>query len=370
MSERALVTGWPRQLARAVASELLERGASVTLLVRPRHLSDARTWARAKGERAEVIEGDVASIDLGLAGAEYLWLVGRVDVVHHAAYVTWEGPDEGAVADVNVTGTREVIEFARSAKERGRAPRVVAWTSVLCSGDFRGTFREQDLELGQKFRSVVEATLFRAEGALRKAMAHVPVTVLRAGLLVGDSRTGEVDRLDGVYAALRFFLQAPGDFTPPVFTGRHNTLNLVPVDWAARAGLHLASRPESVGRTYHLVDPAPLPAERVLAMLARRAGRSAPYGRLPSAVARLAMMAPGVEKLAPGQRAFVYRLATAVRYADQGAREVLAPAGLDCPTFTSYVDAMVDHVRARVSSPPPPGAPEAKDEPDEHDPFG
>lgn len=367
MSDRVLLTGWPRQLVRVMGTELLVGGARLSLLVRPRHMASARSWASTWGERVELIEGDVASIDLGLSGAEYVSLLGRIDVIHHAAYVTWEGPGDTAVGDVNVTGTREVIEFARSAAERRRAPRLFAWTSVLCAGDHSGVFHERDLELGQKFRSVVEASLFRAEGALRKAMGTLPVTVLRAGLVVGDSRTGEVERLDGIYTALKLFLQAPGGFTPPVFAPRHGTLNLVPVDWVARAGLFLASQSKTVGGTFHLVDPAPLSAERVLSMLARRAGRGAPYGRLPPSIARLAMLAPGVERLAPGHRALVNRLATSVHFSDHSARALLAPAGFDCPTFTSYIDVLVDYVRGNR---PDATVAAVQQDPDEHDPFG
>src|SRR5438309_597100 len=67
------------------------------------------------------------------------------------------------------------------------------------SGDRRGMVLESELDRGQRARNVVEATKLRAEKIVRNAAREVPVIVVRPTTVIGDSQTGEVDRLDGPY---------------------------------------------------------------------------------------------------------------------------------------------------------------------------
>jgi len=79
-----------------------------------------------------------------------------------------------------------VLDLARDA---GRLERVVHWSTAMVSGDRRGTFYEEDLDAGQKFHNDYERTKYEAEKLVRSAMRQLPITVLRPGIIVGDSRT-------------------------------------------------------------------------------------------------------------------------------------------------------------------------------------
>ena len=92
---RILLTGFPSgELARRVLPRLLEVDDHVQLeaLVPERFLEHAVEWLSAlppaQRERADLIVGDVAAIDLGLSGREYLSLANRVETIHHCAAVT------------------------------------------------------------------------------------------------------------------------------------------------------------------------------------------------------------------------------------------------------------------------------------------
>jgi len=359
VSVTALVTGFPRLLGRRVAETLVAQpDTRVIVLVGAGRGDEARRWREARGAEAaariELVEGEVTSIDLGLAGADYLHLAARVTAVHHTALALSDADDPREAEALNARGNREVLEFARAGREVGAAPRVMVYGSVRVAGDFSGILHEEDLELGQGFRSPWEASLVRAERMWRRAMADLPVTILRAGLTVGDAKTGEFDRLEGLYVLVLVLLSAPVELTAPLpfaLVGDH-PLNVVPVDFVARAGVVLAEVDEAVGRTLHLVDPTPLPARRVWELLARAAARQVGRGFVPVHVARALLTAPGRERLTRSPRAFVDQVAARARYASGGARALLGPRGVECPPLPNYVDALVEAVRARLGATP------------------
>src|SRR5262249_36488156 len=146
--------------------------------------------------RVLVLEGDVAAIDMGLSGAEYMDLARRVTLVHHTAHVAYAGVDRETAERVNVGGTREVLELARAA---GGAARVVHYATRFVSGDRRGVVRESELDCGQHFRTVIEETRARAEKLVERYATRVPITTVRPSTIVGDTETGAYDRLEGPY---------------------------------------------------------------------------------------------------------------------------------------------------------------------------
>ncbi|MCC7540763.1 MAG: SDR family oxidoreductase [Deltaproteobacteria bacterium] len=349
--EVALVTGFPTLLARRLALRLLadDQRRHLRLLVREKFLADAERWRSALGpdrrKRVELLEGDAASMDLGLSGAELNALSAEVDVIHHAAAITYEGADERDVHDLNVGSAREVVELARAS---AGLRRLVLWSTTQVSGDHQGVFREDDLELGQRFRSEIERTRHRAEQIVRLAGKDLPVTILRPSIVVGDSQTGETDRLDGPYLLIVLMLTSPPDLRIPLPAKADAPLHVVPLDFVVDAGAYIAEREESIGRTYHLVDPAPRAARVVFEAVARAANRRLPRGFIPANLTRALLRTPGLERFARSPRAFVDQLATNVTYPCARTEEILKDSGIACPPFESYVDAIVGHVRERL----------------------
>lgn len=349
-----LVTGYPRLLARRIATELLaDPEARVVLLVRARFLEEAQRWVAALGDRAaraEVLEGEVTAIDLGLAGREFLDLARRIDVVHHAAYSTSLEVDAKAITALNLQGTREVLELARAGLDQGNAPRVVAYSSVLALGGAEGLLREDDLDLGQRLRTPAEETMHGAERLLRRAMETLPVTVVRASMIVGDSQTGEIDLFDGPYLFIVLMLSSPVDMRLPLPAGGDLPLHVVPVDHVARAGVALGTMRDAVGRTVHIVDPMPPSTKHAFARIAEVAGRRVPRGMVPVNLTRALLNTPGLERLTRSPRAFVDRLATRAQYADDNARALLGARGLEFPPFEAYVGPLVAYVQRRLEA--------------------
>jgi thioester reductase-like protein len=377
-----LVTGFPTSfLATRVVRKLLaeDPDLEVRCVVPSRFLERAEqvraSLAPDARPRLTVLEGDVTALDMGLSGAEYTALAREVTRIHHCAAATYLGVDRAAAERLNVGGARELLELADDAHHRAsgqtRFDRLVHWSSALVAGSRRGIVREDEL-VRSGFRNAVEETRHAGEELVRRAMKRgLPVTVLRPSILVGDSKTGEIDRLEGPYLLILLMLSTPIDLRVPL-PGRGDVpLNLVPIDYVVDAGCAIAADARSVGRTFHLVDPRPATARAVFERIARALGRPAPRGSLPTQLATAVLRTPGLERLAHVPRAFLEQLAVEVAYDDRNTRELLSGTGIRCPAFEQYVDVMVDYVRAQqVKERPQEAATEAATLDEVSDPLG
>jgi nucleoside-diphosphate-sugar epimerase len=195
------------------------------------------------------------------------------------------------------------------------------------------------------FRNVVEETRFRAEQLMRDAMTQLPVTILRPSIVVGDSTTGEIDRMEGPYLLILLMLNSPLELRIPLPGRGDQPLNLVPLDYVIDAGLAIANDGRSAGRTFHLVDENPLTVRRVFELVAEAAGRPKPVGSVPTQLATALLRAPGLQRFSQIPTAFLEQLATDVVYDARNTRELLAGTGLECPLASTYLKVMVDYVR-------------------------
>lgn len=351
--EVVLLTGFPSFRARRMCEEIvLSEGprALVHAIVHPKLQADALAALDAlpldARRRVNLIEGDAAAMDLGLSGAEFRELVREVDRIHHCVQVSYLGADRATAEHVNVGAAREILEIARACEH---LECLVVHSSAAVSGDRSGVVREEELDCGQRFRNPIEETLARAERVYRRAMTAkkkpVPITVLRPTIVVGDSRTGEVDRLEGPYLLILLMLAAPPDFALPLPGRTDVPLNLVPIDFVTKAALRIGRDPRAVGRTFHLVDPNPLPSREVIELVARAGGRRVSTGFLPANLTRALLRAPGLERVAKSPRAFLEAMVVPVRYDHSGADELLQNTGIACPPLDSYVDRLVAYVQ-------------------------
>lgn len=343
-----LLTGLPNCfLARRLLGELASSPANqVICLVTPdaekkllQHLDGLTSAQRG---RVELLHGDVAAMDFGLSGQAFLDLARRVHQIYHCPLVTQPGVDRKLATALNIGGTGEVLELAEAAPN---LERIVYFSSALVSGARRGHALESELVAPREHRNAVEETLFRAEKMMLDASDHVPVTILRPAIIVGDSRTGEIDRLEGPYLLILLMLNAPPDLRVPLPGRGDAALNLVPIDYVVEASCAIANDPRTVGQTFNLVDGNPLSARQVFELVAKKIGRPGPVGSLPTQIATALLRAPGLERFSHIPRAFIEQLATSIEYDDRNTREALAGTGIRCPSAEGYLGVMVEHVR-------------------------
>ncbi len=341
----ALVTGYPAFTAKRMIAKLLasEPETKLFVLARGKFADEAVHYvSRLPGsERAEILVGDVCDMDLGLSSIEYRALTREVTWIHHLAGIYFMGVDPETARRVNVAGTRSVLDLARDA---GRLERVVHWSTAMVSGDRRGTFYEEDLDAGLKFHNDYERTKYEAEKLVRAAMRSLPITVLRPGIIVGDSRTGEIDKLDGPYYLMVLIATNASGLRLPLLGRGDAPLHLVPIDYVIDAAWHVAHSDGAAGKTFHIIDPAPLSARAVFEGVAEHAKTEKPRGHIPRPLARAVLRTPGLSRLSRGPLAFVDVLDHPVVYDQTNTISALAGTTLKCPSLADYLPVLVRHV--------------------------
>jgi nucleoside-diphosphate-sugar epimerase len=268
-----------------------------------------------------------------------------VRVVHHAYQVLDLDAPADVARHVNVGGAREMIELGKAAHY---LERLVHHSSVFVSGDRSGLVLESELAEGQGFRSPVEESLALAEQMLSRH-ASLPLCIVRSPWVVGDSLTGEVDRLGGVYPLLIFLAGAPRGVPLPLPPRAAETLYAVPVDYVARAARIIAGHPGALKKTVHLVDPAAPSVRRFVEIVAERLGQPVESSRNPAVFGRALVKNPGVGLLARKLRQVSELLGADATYDTKNALELLSPSRVECPPLESYVDVMIEHVERRVA---------------------
>jgi thioester reductase-like protein len=346
--EVVLVTGFPAFTARRMAQHILARDADarVFLLARSKFAEAARELARSlpaqQSARIEVVEGDVCDMDLGLSGQEYRTLAGEITTIQHMAGIYYMGVDRATARRVNVEGTRGVLELAGDAV---RLRRVIHWSTAVVSGRRKGVILEEELDEGQSFHNFYEETKFEAEKLARAAQRNLPVTILRPGIVVGDSVSGEIDKLDGPYYLivlistnlLQMRVPLPGRGTAP--------LHLAPIDFVVDAGYRLSRDERAAGRTFHLTDPNPLPARRVYELVAELSEGKLARGFLPAGLARTLLRTPGLDRLARAPLSFIESFDRQCFYNCRNTMALLQGTGVHCPPFDTYAENLVHFVR-------------------------
>lgn len=367
---RILVTGFPGFLATRLIPEVLlgpdgdadEPGPRTALCIVEPRMAEAALRSRASLEahhpalagRIHLVEGDLTRPGILAPGED----PGPVDRAYHlAAAYTLDVGRERARA-VNVEGTRHLLALLDR-----KAPRLDCLHHVstcYVSGRHRGIFREDDLDVGQRFGNHYEETKFLAEVEVRKAAGRgMPVAVHRPSIVTGDSRTGAAEKLDGLYYLLQWIrAQGPVALLPRVPGQAGTVFNVVPSDFVVAALARLSERPDAPGRTFHLADPDPLPVVEVARRAAAALGSRLLRVPVPMTVAKAGLLAtrvvPGFPRI-PAQ-ALDY-LAHPTRYGTGATLPLLEEAGLRAPPLPAYLPALVRFLegsgRAQPSAPSP-----------------
>jgi len=255
------VTGATGFIGRRLVELLLDkRQGKVFVLVREGSLERLEDlierWRVAAGasaaKRIEPVIGDLRRPLLGVEQERVTELRGKiVNFFHLAAVYDMTAPAELNTA-VNVGGTTHAVELARALE----AEHLHHVSSIAVAGEFKGLFEEDMFDEGQKLPSPYHRTKFESERIVRE-QPYVPWRVYRPAIVVGDSQTGEMDKIDGPYyffKAIQRMRQLLPEWTPLVGLDLGNT-NVVPVDWVVDALEHIAHEPDLDGKAFHLTDP-------------------------------------------------------------------------------------------------------------------
>jgi thioester reductase-like protein len=349
-------TGFPGFLGRELLPRVVLREPRIraTCLVQEKFSQQARDAVReldqrhsALSGRIDVVVGDITAPDLGLANCAVH--LDDITAIYHLAAVYDLGVDQDLAVQVNVEGTRHVLDLA------ARCPsleRLHYMSTCYVSGRYAGVFTEEDLEKGQSFNNFYEETKYRAEVLVRDRMKlGLRATVYRPSIVVGDSKTGATQKLDGPYYFMRWLLRQPRvALLPVVGTPERFRFNVVPRDFVVSAIAHLSGLASSLGKTFQIADPAPPTCAEFLDIVARVSERRVVRLPVSAGLAKFALRSvPGVYRLMQLPPNLVDYMTHPTLYENRATIEALASAGIVAPPFAAYAPAMAGFVRDNLS---------------------
>ena len=262
------VTGATGFIGQFLMRKLLARGQPIYVLVRKGSLKklDAlrEQWGATDKEVIAVV-GDLAAANLGVSAADVKKLKGKVDHLFHLAAVYDLKASAESQQAANVDGTRHVVQFAQ-AVAAGCLHHV---SSIAAAGLYDGVFREDMFDEAEDLDHPYFKTKHDSEGVVRRECKR-PYRIYRPGFVVGDSKTGYIDKIDGPYYFFKALQKMRSLLPPwmPMLGIEGGRINIVPVDYVADALDHIAHKKGLDGGCFHLTDAHPRRIGEVLNIFA------------------------------------------------------------------------------------------------------
>ncbi|HYC35416.1 MAG TPA: SDR family oxidoreductase [Usitatibacter sp.] len=265
------VTGGTGFIGRFLIDKLLAREGTVYVLVRKgsmQKLDSLRARWGANGARVVAITGDLGKPRLGISSAELAKLKGKVRHFFHLAAIYDLAADAESQERANIDGTRHAVQAAE-AVGAGCLHHV---SSIAAAGLYEGVFREDMFEEAEELDHPYFRTKHESEGIVRRE-CKVPWRVYRPAIVVGHSRTGEIDKIDGPYYFFKLIQKMRRALPPwmPTIGIEGGRINIVPVDFVVDALDHIAHRKGLDGGCFHLTDPEPRRIGEILNIFAKAA---------------------------------------------------------------------------------------------------
>ncbi len=249
---------------------LLENGHQVYALARNKDNQSAKDRITAilkfweedivdKGilRNLRVIEGDIAYPDLGIKSKKDIEiLISGVEIIFHSAALADLNIPLKVIREINVEGTRNILDFSLECKKRGKLSKVNHISTAYVVGTKNGIeFSEDMLELGQDFHNAYEQSKYEAELLAKQYLNRgLNISIFRPSMIMGDSEEGRTTEFRLFYRPLHFFAQEIFREFPANPACRQNLIN---VDTVANALYILKDREES--RVYHLTSSEGMP---------------------------------------------------------------------------------------------------------------
>ncbi len=351
------ITGGTGFIGRFLVPKLLDRGGKVYLLVRPSSLpkiEGLRQMWGATSEQVIAVEGDLSKPKLGVKPAWIKQRAGKIDHFFHLAAIYDMKADAQSQQISNIEGTAHAIALSKAL----RAGCFHQISSIAAAGLYDGTFTEDMFEEAEALDHPYFRTKHDSEGLVRKEK-RMKWRIYRPGMVVGDSTTGEMDKVDGPYY---FFetLKNLSSVVPegfPLLMNKAGRLNIVPVDYVVAAIDCLAHLSDHDGECFFITDPDGIRVGDLLKIMMKISGgpqlKAVDSSLLDSATI---LAGKGIVHLPP-VKALGERLVSSMgippqvigyinyptHFDSSKTQRLLAEEDISCPPFESYAPTLWDY---------------------------
>lgn len=353
------VTGATGFIGKRLVKKLLARKGSIVYFLMREASRDKvpallEYWGATK-TRAIAVFGDLRETKLGVSKDDLKLLSKNIDHFFHLAAVYDLKADADEQMAVNVEGTRNTVALANAIG----AKCLHHVSSIAAAGLYEGIFREDMFDEAENLDHPYFATKHESEKIVRNE-AKVPFRIYRPGMVVGDSKTGEMDKIDGPYYFFKLIQRIRQMLPPwmPMIGLEGGRINIVPVDYVVNAMDYIAHQDKLNGKCFHLTDPEPMRVGDVLNTFARAA--HAPTMSLRINAALLGFIPKSVKKgmmsLTPVRRVraaimkdlglpddLMQFVNYPTRFDNRDTFNALKGSGISCPRLDDYADRIWDY---------------------------
>lgn len=353
------ITGGSGFIGRRLVKKLLQQeGSRIYVLMRDIHkdnLAGLYEYWQTDSERVIPVYGDLTQPMLGVAPHIPQQLKGHIDHVFHLAAIYDLNAKAALQQQANVEGTRQAIALAEAIEARC----FHHCSSIAAAGLFDGLFREDMFDEAEHLDLPYFQSKHDAEGLVR-SNCTIPWRIYRPAIVVGDSQTGEMDKVDGPYYFFKLIQKTRRLLPPwmPTLGIEGGRINVVPVDFVVNAMAYIAHQPGEDGKCFHLCDPHPMRVGDMLATFSRAAHAPEPAFRInasllsivPRHLMTMLMALTPIRRLRDalvadlGLPRDVFRLINyPTRFDSRETQRVLKGSGIDVPPLYSYAWRLWDY---------------------------
>ncbi|KGX90551.1 hypothetical protein N781_07085 [Pontibacillus halophilus JSM 076056 = DSM 19796] len=348
MGNSYLFTGYPGFLTSRLVEALLTRREDVDrcyLLVLPSFRNQAEEQLLEIRERVgqtfdqlEIVEGDITLPDLGIQASTNRRILQEVTHVYHLAAIYDLATPFQPAYEVNVIGTKQVTDWV------SQAPNLEQYTYVstaYVSGRRSGPIYEGELSHNRGFHNFYEETKYEAEIYVQRNQSRIPTTIVRPGIVVGHSETGETAKFDGPYFILNLLGRMRHFRTIPYIGEGEGEGNFVPYDYVIDTLLYVSHDRRAIGKTLHVTDPCPYKVKEVYRMLSEGLLQRTPTSHLSFQLCEKGLNFKMAQKWLHVPKESLPYFKHDGHYDTSELSSLLANTSIRCPDFKDIVPTMI-----------------------------
>jgi len=280
---KILILGGTGFLGKYLVRELAINASKIYVVCRNKHKNTFQEFTNI-----EMVTGDITDTEVIKDSHIKNAILSDCDVIIHAAALYDVKAAYQEIYLHNVVGTQNVLQLLKKTKNL----KAFYYVSTIAVADEQSECLTEDcLPIRTVFHDNYSKTKYYAEKLVREYAAthpQLPIRIVRPGVIVGDSVTGEIANVNGPYYFLQFLKKydhlikkipiMPMTFNP------NSHLHIIPVDHAAHYIFLLINRDlyDEQLKTYHLICIDPPKISQFLDDISRTLGLETQFQPIPS----------------------------------------------------------------------------------------